>query len=158
MNRQKWIFAGKSLAVLSVIPALVYAISTGPEPARSGAPGESTCNDAACHAGTTLNGGGGSIQITAEGGANYTPGVTQKISVKVSDPLQKRWGFQLTARLASESKTRAGILKATDNTVPSTGAAFFYLVRAGNPCGKGTLGFGFSGGSSAERTTDLSCP
>jgi hypothetical protein len=46
-------------------------------------------------------------------------------------------------------------LKATDNTSPSAGAAFFYLVRAGNPCGKGTLGFR-SGG--AERTTDLSCP
>ena len=65
--------------------------------------------------GRPLTGEAAASKSLAAGGTTYTPGVTQRISVKVSDPAQKRWGFQLTARLASDSKVRAGILKSTDN-------------------------------------------
>jgi uncharacterized protein (TIGR03437 family) len=94
---------------------LIYAHAVGPDPAKSGAPGESTCNEAGCHVGTPVNGGPGSVKISAAG-TTYTPGVTQRIQVTVSDPNQRRWGFQLTARLASDSTARAGNLAPIDNT------------------------------------------
>jgi len=123
MNRQNKIFFGKSMAILSVIPALIYAYAAGPDPGKSGVPGESTCNEAGCHVGTGLNAGGGSVKISASGGSSYTPGVTQRITVAVSDPAQRRWGFQLTARLASDSKTRAGTLANIDSTTQPLCAA-----------------------------------
>jgi uncharacterized protein (TIGR03437 family) len=113
MDRKQKVFFGKALVILSVIPILVHAHAAGPDPSKSGAPGESTCNEAGCHVGTNLNAGGGSVKIDA-GGTTYTPGVTQRINVTISDPVQRRWGFQLTARLASNSKTRAGVLASID--------------------------------------------
>jgi uncharacterized protein (TIGR03437 family) len=45
--------------------------------------------------------------------ANYTPGQAQKIQVKVNHPSQQRWGFELTARLASNPSQQAGSFAAT---------------------------------------------
>jgi uncharacterized protein (TIGR03437 family) len=113
MDRQRKILIAKSVAILSIVPALIYAHAAGPDPGKSGVPGESTCAESGCHTGAGLNAGGGSVKIDA-GGAAYTPGVKQRISVTVSDPAQRKWGFQLTARLASNAKTRAGILAPAD--------------------------------------------
>jgi uncharacterized protein (TIGR03437 family) len=115
MNHQRTILIGKIVAVLSVVPILIYAHAAGPDPGKSGVPGESTCAESGCHTGAGLNLGGGSVRIDA-GGATYTPGVKQRISVTVTDPTQRKWGFQLTARLAGNSKTRAGLLTAADGT------------------------------------------
>ncbi len=55
------------------------------------------------------------MAIVLPGDAAYAPGVTQHIVVKISDPAQKRWGFELTPRLASNlSKGQAGDLTSTD--------------------------------------------
>jgi uncharacterized protein (TIGR03437 family) len=113
MGRRRKIFIGKTIAILAVVPILIWALEAGPEPGKSGAPGESTCAEAGCHVGTPLNGGGGSVRIDA-GGTNYTPGVKQRIIVTINDPTQRRWGFQLTARLASNTRTRAGTLAPID--------------------------------------------
>src|SRR5438128_288609 len=115
MHRRRNIFIGKVLAVLAVIPVLIYAHAAGPDPGKSGVPGESTCAESGCHVGAGLNLGGGSVKIDA-GGTTYTPGTKQRIKVTVTDPAQRKWGFQLTARLASNSKTRAGLLTAIDGT------------------------------------------
>jgi hypothetical protein len=115
MSRQRKIFLAKAAAILSVIPALIYAHAAGPDAGKSGAPGESTCNEASCHVGTGLNAGPGSVKIFAEG-TTYIPGVTQRIQVSINDPNQRRWGFQLTARTDSNSANRAGILTSIDNT------------------------------------------
>lgn len=40
--------------------------------------------------------------------APWRPGVTQTIKVTIKHPEQKRWGFQLTARLANNLKAQAG--------------------------------------------------
>jgi len=65
------------------------------------------------------------------GGATYTPGMTQRIRVTVRDPVQRRWGFQLTARLAGNSKTRAGLFTPVDaNTRVLCSASNFLAV----PC------------------------
>src|SRR5437764_257394 len=109
MDRKRKIYIAKTAAILGVIPVLIFAHAAGPDPGKSGVPGESTCTESGCHEGTPLNGGGGSVAIDA-GGSSYTPGVKQRISVTVNDPAQRKWGFQLTARLASNPRTRAGIL------------------------------------------------
>jgi len=134
MNRNRKIFVAKAIVILSVIPILIQAHSAGPDPGKSGVPGESTCNEIGCHVGTGLNAGGGSVQISAVG-TTYIPGVTQQINVTVSDPTQRRWGFQFTARLASDSKTRAGILTPLDNTtqVLCTAATLFEVTCTSNP-------------------------
>ena len=54
-----------------------------------------------CHLGSALNSGPGSVKIVLPGEATYTPGVKQRIAVEVSDPSQRRWGFELSARLKS---------------------------------------------------------
>src|SRR5690349_2174227 len=113
MDRQRKIFIGKTIAILSVVPVLINAHQAGPDPGHAGVPGESTCNTSGCHTGTPLNGGGGSVTINA-GGSTYTQGTTQKISVTVNDPKQRRWGFQLTARSASDPTAQAGAFTPLD--------------------------------------------
>lgn len=101
-----------SLLVLSA--AAVRADDSGPEPRLSGAPGDQTCT--ACHAGTALNGGGGSVSIVLPGGATYTPGVKQQLTIQIVDSTARRYGFQLTARLVSNlSNGQAGSLAAVDS-------------------------------------------
>lgn len=96
----------KTLYRLTILIALgtiaTWAHSFGPDPRYTGAPGDDPKACTACHFGTPLNGGAGSVKIVLPGAATYTPGVTQHILVQVADPAQKRWGFQLTARLATD--------------------------------------------------------
>src|SRR5262245_2001345 len=113
MDRRRKIFIAKTIAPLAVVPVLIWAHAAGPDPGKTGAPGESTCAELACHVGTPLNGGGGSIRIDA-GGTTYSLGVKQRITVTINDPTQRRWGFQLTARLAGNIAMRAGTLAAID--------------------------------------------
>ena len=48
------------------------------------------------------------MAVTFPGGLTYTPGVAQHLVVTVTDSAQRRWGFQLTARQASNSKIMTG--------------------------------------------------
>ena len=81
------------------IPILAIAFSTGPDPGHTGAPfppdSQKTCTE--CHIGIE-NSGSGAVTITAP--ASYASGATVPITVTVSDPNQRRWGFQLSARTA----------------------------------------------------------
>ncbi len=75
------------------IPA-VLAHSAGPSPGYTGAPGEFTCRQ--CHSSFPLNDGVG--MVTIEGvPAEYEPGASYTITVHLSHPDRRRWGFQLTA-------------------------------------------------------------
>jgi uncharacterized protein (TIGR03437 family) len=146
MDRQRKIFIAKTIAILSVVPILLWAHDTGPDPGHAGVPGESTCAMAGCHTGTAVNGGGGSVTINA-GGTSYTPGVMQQISVTVTDPKQRRWGFQLTARSASDPTIQAGTFVAppaiglpANTTSPiqivcATEANLANIIYPGMPCG-----------------------
>lgn len=82
------------------------AFSTGPDPGRTGAPGELTCATAECH-GTAKNTGQGQFSIVAP--AQYEPGQTYQIVVRhrTNDLTRKRWGFQITA--LTSSNARAGV-------------------------------------------------
>jgi uncharacterized protein (TIGR03437 family) len=48
------------------------------------------------------------VKIILQSGAFYIPGVKQRVMVQVSDPEQRRWGFELTARLNSNPETSQG--------------------------------------------------
>lgn len=99
-NFQKLLFCA-----LASTPMLMFAFSVGPPQGRTGAAvdGGLACN--ACHRGADLNDGRGRLAITV---ANYTPGTRQTIRVRLDHPTALRWGFQLTARLASDPTKKAG--------------------------------------------------
>jgi len=104
---------------MGTIPILLWAYQTGPDPGFSGVPGENggaTCATSGCHTGTALNGGAGSVSVAFPNGQTYTPGVTQKLSVTISDPSQRAWGFQLTARVAGSNSTMAGTLQSVNGS------------------------------------------
>src|SRR5262245_36439026 len=129
MTRQQKIFWGKTVAILAIIPVLIKAYEDGPDPGKSGVPGESLCSEAGCHVGTP-NSGPGSVIVTFPGGMTYTPGVTQHLVVNVSDPNQRRWGFQLTARqTSSNGRTQAGTFKATDGNTQAACASTTFIAQ-----------------------------
>jgi uncharacterized protein (TIGR03437 family) len=90
-------------AITAVAPILLYSYSEGPDAGVAGVPGEASCTS--CHSGGS---GSGNVAVTFPGGLTYTPGVAQHLTVTITDSSQKRWGFQLTARQSSNSKTMAG--------------------------------------------------
>jgi uncharacterized protein (TIGR03437 family) len=98
--------------------AILFAFSEGPDPWHTGAPGDDplSCTSATCHVGTKLNGGGGNVVVNFQNGQTYTPGVQQTFTIVITDSKAKVYGFQMTARLASNlSAGQAG-----DFTAPST--------------------------------------
>src|SRR5579871_4300609 len=134
MLKRRRIITNTSLVVLAIAPIVLYAYEYGPDPGFTGAPGDNAtaCINSGCHTGT-LNSGKGSVSIVASGGTTYVPGQTQTIKVTVADSTEKKYGFQLSARVDSNPKTtQAGLLIAgTDgftqvlcadgNDAPATG-------------------------------------
>jgi uncharacterized protein (TIGR03437 family) len=113
MERKRKLYAAKVAVVMGAIPLLLWAHSAGPDSGKAGVPGETNCNQSQCHVGTAVNGGGGSVKVSFTSGS-YIPGVKQHLVVTISDPTARVWGFQLTARPASDPKTMAGAFKSTD--------------------------------------------
>lgn len=127
MEKERKIFAAKSAVLLAVIPALVYAYQFGPDPRKTGAPGDSTCAQAGCHGGGKVNVGGGKVEVSFPNGLTYTPGVTQRLTVTITDSQAKVYGFQLTARLDSKPASgQAGDLS------PLPGDSVFVLCDDGS--------------------------
>ena len=98
--RSKTFFRPAALA-WAVAPLLLFAYSRFGPPARStGAPGDQLCTQASCHVGTPNSGPGG-VEIAFPSGNTYVPGQKQSWIVTITDPDAKVFGFQATARLAS---------------------------------------------------------
>ncbi len=92
------------LALGATLPIVIYAYAEGPDAGYAGVPGElGTCTQ--CHTGPN---GTGSVKVAFPNGLTYTPGTPQQLVVTVADPVQRRWGFELTARPSSSSSTMAG--------------------------------------------------
>lgn len=91
-----------------------WAHSGGAQILFSGAPGEGDCS--ACHGAGTPNAGPGNLQIRFDSAANWTPGQPVKVKVTLSDPDALRWGFELTARAASNPSQMAGSFRIIDGT------------------------------------------
>jgi hypothetical protein len=106
---------------LCLFTAAAWARSNGLMPiATAGVPGESDCTE--CHTSFALNSGQGSLKVQPDS-LTYTPGQTMKIRVILSDPSAQRWGFNLTARLSSNTANPGGNITITDaaNTQIRTG-------------------------------------
>lgn len=88
---------------------LLIASSNLPPVRSDGAPGDVTCTD--CH---SPSGGTATVTVTFPSGLTYSPGVTQRLRVTVSETGKVRWGFQLSARTASNLSAQAGDLNPVD--------------------------------------------
>lgn len=100
-------------AFLAGAPIAMFAFSTGPPTKRTGAPIDGGLNCSVCHFtfAPANSDPKGSVSIDV---LNYAPGVKQTIKVTVKHPDAIRWGFQLTARTASDQTKPAGTLAIND--------------------------------------------
>jgi uncharacterized protein (TIGR03437 family) len=116
MERTRKLFWGKTAAIMSAIPVLIWAHEYGPDAGYANVPKEfGACLASQCHVGT-LNPSGGGVSVTFPSGQTYTPGVKQHLIVTITDASTtgRAWGFQLTARQSSATNTMAGALSSTD--------------------------------------------
>ena len=95
------------------------AFSSGPVASRTGAPGEPNCT--ACHGGSAVNAGGGTLTITGLP-TNYSPNQEITVTVTLTQTGRSTFGFQLTA--LDDQGRRAGDLVLTDTarTILNSGA------------------------------------
>jgi uncharacterized protein (TIGR03437 family) len=108
----------KVLLILSVIPVVIHGYEFGPDPGYTGAPGDnkSACIASGCHVGTP-NSGPGNVKILLPGGnsGTYVPGQTMQLLVQITDSTKRAYGFEMTARLASNpSGKQAGDFNPVD--------------------------------------------
>jgi uncharacterized protein (TIGR03437 family) len=104
------------LIVAGIVPIGTFGHSYGPAPRVTGAPGDNAKACTQCHSSSALNSGTGSVKIVLQSGPFYVPGVKQRVMVQVADPVQKRWGFEFSARLNSDlANGQAGTLASVDN-------------------------------------------
>ena len=101
----------KAIVAVAVTVSVAYGFAAGPPSGRTGAPGEQTCVQ--CHTGT-LNSGQGSVAIEGVPSA-YEPGQEYTLTVRVSHPDRRRWGFQITA-LDAQNRP-AGALEAINRNL-----------------------------------------
>lgn len=98
--------------LLAAFPVALWAHYYGPYPGYSGDPNDAggtlACASAGCHTGNATKGGpvnaypGYGVSATFSSGLTYTPGgPAVTITVTVTDPVNKKSGFQMTARTAS---------------------------------------------------------
>lgn len=118
MERKRKLSIAKGAVVLVAIPIVLWAYEYGPDAGHAGVPNElGTCAQSGCHVGTANNPANqGSVSVAFPAGLAYVPGVKQHLVVTIADPAttQKAWGFQLTARQASNTKNMAGSFASTD--------------------------------------------
>lgn len=101
----------KSLTLFSILlcwATLVYAFSSSPPPANTGAPGEGSCSN--CHRGA--NNPPGSVRITGLP-QSYETGRQYNLTVTVAETGKMRWGFQITA--IRDDGSAAGTFTVTDS-------------------------------------------
>ncbi len=99
-------------ALMMLAAGFANGRSTGPPGRYTGAPGDNPLACTQCHTSFPLNSGQGSVKIVYPGGTKYQPGATYRMRVELRDPNQQRWGFQFTARLASNPAVQsAGTLQ-----------------------------------------------
>jgi uncharacterized protein (TIGR03437 family) len=105
------IFWGSFGLCVALGPALLYAHYEGPDNRHTGAPGDvakscaaaGMCHNAQNGVAGTVNTGGGKVTATFSSGTTYLPGGSPiTITVTVTDPVNTHYGFQMTARLASD--------------------------------------------------------
>lgn len=103
------------LTIKAILPILTcglgasvaWAFPFGPPNGVTIAPGDKpgvSCTQ--CHAGTALNGGGGSVRVSFANGLTFTPGQAQTFTIIINDAVAATYGFEMTARLESGPSTQ----------------------------------------------------
>jgi hypothetical protein len=125
-----------SLALLLGSSPTLLGHSFGAPPGVTGAPGDGLCTQ--CHIGTA-NSNGGSLMLSVLNGSTWTPGQPLNLKVTLADPTAMRWGFELTARLASATSSEAGtftLTQASDTQIETAGSLQFVThTTAGTKAG-----------------------
>jgi uncharacterized protein (TIGR03437 family) len=136
MSQRKPLFIQISF-LLALAPFVAQAYEYGPDPRRTGAPGDvSTCVSSGCHSGTVNTGptGSGVKIILSNGATSYVPGQTMAISVQITDSTKVKFGFEMTARLASNlANGQAGDFNPTD-TLTQVICDDGSIKKTGSPC------------------------
>jgi uncharacterized protein (TIGR03437 family) len=99
---------------------LLWALPTGADPRSEGGPGgnPAACAQSGCHVGTGVNAGGGRVELQFPNGTTYVPGEKQRLRLVVTDSAARVYGFQASARLASnEASAQAGTFTAQASQV-----------------------------------------
>src|ERR1035441_586517 len=122
--------------MLTALPLAVQAYEYGPNPRYTGAPGDNktACVSSGCHQGV-VNSGGGNVKIIVPNGGNYTPSQPMTISVQITDSTKVKFGFEMTARLSSNTSNG----QAGDFTTGSDGFTQVIcddgsIKKNGSPC------------------------
>ena len=103
----------KNILPVWTLLALLFAVNTqgafgltaGPPDEKTGAPNETTCASAGCHAGNVLNASGGTLMLTVP--ETYVPNEVYTIVVDLSRAGRSKWGFQMTALDADGARAGA---------------------------------------------------
>ena len=88
---------------LLLFPIAVMAYSTGPLDGYSNNP-PARQNCTACHTSFGFNSGNGRLELLGLPDSGYHPGSTYRLTVQLSDPNARRWGFEITAIGADHSR------------------------------------------------------
>lgn len=134
--------------LLPTLTATLPAFPDGPFPQLTGGFGEGTCLN--CHKNYDLNAGralGGSFEIEGVPGT-YEAGRSYTLRVIISQPGQRRWGFELSSRFAGDGG-QAGRLQSTDDLTqirPAGGVQYIEHTEEGsrNGTADGPVAFEFS--------------
>jgi uncharacterized protein (TIGR03437 family) len=114
MRKKAQIFLIQAAVITGLIPLILWGYATGPDAGHTGAPGDETCGKAMCHVGPANPTRGTGVEIEFPEGSNYTPGVKQRWTIRVTQPATL-YGFQVSARLASNEPTgQAGTFTPVD--------------------------------------------
>lgn len=107
--------AWRTVLTLMMMASAALATSSGGPIKRTGAAVDGGLTCLQCHNqfAPPVNQGGGRVLVSVNA---YTPGSTYSLNVQVMDPSAIRWGFQLTARVASDETRQAGTFTASDTT------------------------------------------
>lgn len=101
------------LILFFLTPVTVLAYPDGPPDGYAGdPPNRATC--VACHNSFPLNSGQGRLQLN-DLPERFRPGEQYRLTVQLSDPNARRWGFELTA--LNENNQRAGTIAVVDQNI-----------------------------------------
>ena len=119
----------KVLVVVFVVAATaVWAFSSNPPDGYTGAPGEGLCTS--CHGGAAPNSGPGRLVI--EGfPPQYTPGAVYKVTINLSDPDARSWGFEATVKGNPPGTLRIVDMDRTQLSTARTGAQYVKQTSRG---------------------------
>jgi uncharacterized protein (TIGR03437 family) len=122
----------------AALPILLFAGSAGPPIKRTGAAVDGGLNCTACHNtfAPANSDARGRVIIQAK---PYVPGVKQLMHVRVEHPDAMRWGFELTARLASDETKKAGVFSTSPDVQVRCDDGSDYGSAA--PCASGQVEF-----------------